>query len=254
MIIKTTAGWTAIWWDEFEATSLDSKKWRYDRGDGIYDIGLWAWGNDEEQYYTKSNVALANGNLGITAKREDVLDYKYTSGRVSTYGKASFFPGMANPVTGSKVEELRIELRAKAPQPGKGLWAAIWMEAENPVYGKWSSSGEIDLFEMKNEFTRMICGVHYGGEYPQWNRKNTDIKTFGLGGGKAFADDFSTLTLQWKKDRMTCELHVFSSSWTFLYLVWVPGSVSFFLSSAVSFCWEWWRRRLNSRYLFFSGL
>jgi hypothetical protein len=41
------AGFTALWYDEFDGGSLDKSKWGYDLGNGN-----WGWGNNEVQFYT----------------------------------------------------------------------------------------------------------------------------------------------------------------------------------------------------------
>ena len=39
---EVAAGWQALWWDDFDGSSLDTSKWGYDLGNGG-DVGLWAW-------------------------------------------------------------------------------------------------------------------------------------------------------------------------------------------------------------------
>ena len=39
-----------IWQDEFSGSTVDTRKWQFDRGDGC-DRGLCGWGNDEQQWY-----------------------------------------------------------------------------------------------------------------------------------------------------------------------------------------------------------
>ena len=63
------SGWTALWWDEFEGNKLDMQYWNYDYGYGK-DYGLWAWGNQEQEYYSPNNVKVSDGFLTITAQRE----------------------------------------------------------------------------------------------------------------------------------------------------------------------------------------
>ena len=113
-------GWTALWWDEFDGNSLNMKNWNYDYGYGK-DYGLWAWGNQEQQYYQPDNVNVANGVLTITAKREvtelpDGFKFNYTSGRINSKGKVGFFGGMKTS-DGRTWETIRIEASLKAPQP-----------------------------------------------------------------------------------------------------------------------------------------
>ena len=122
----------ASWADEFNYTGLpDSTKWSYDVG-SLYN----GWGNNELQYYTKANprnVYVKDGNLTITARKEDKEGLKYTSTRLISKNKADFLYG-------------RFEARAKVPK-GRGTWPAIWMLPTNSIYGGWPNSGEIDILE-----------------------------------------------------------------------------------------------------------
>jgi hypothetical protein len=114
--------WTALWWDEFDGNALDMNYWNYDTGYGK-DYGLWAWGNQEQQYYTPENVKVADGFLTVTAQREvtelpDGFKFNYTSARINTKGKAGFYGGMKT-ADGRQWNTVRIEASVKAPQPSK---------------------------------------------------------------------------------------------------------------------------------------
>lgn len=116
----------------------NSDNWGYDIGNND------GWGNDESEYYTDSsdNVIVENNTLVITAKKQDVDGYKYTSARLKslkswTYGK--------------------FEISAKLPK-GQGLWPAIWMLPTDNVYGVWPNSGEIDIMECTGSSQNYIHG------------------------------------------------------------------------------------------------
>ena len=114
------SGYTALWWDEFNGNALDMKYWNYDTGYGK-DYGLWAWGNQEQQYYTPNNVKVTNGVLTVNAQREvtelpDGFKFNYTSGRINSKGKAGFYGGMTTS-DGRKWDSIRIEASVKAPEP-----------------------------------------------------------------------------------------------------------------------------------------
>lgn len=121
---------TPMWTDEFDYTGLPSpSKWDYDEGGH-------GWGNNELQYYTKSdlnNAKVENGKLIITARRESKGGKDYSSARLVTRGKGDFLYG-------------RFEIKAKLPT-GKGTWPAIWMLPTDWAYGNWPKSGEIDIME-----------------------------------------------------------------------------------------------------------
>jgi beta-glucanase (GH16 family) len=123
------AGWKLVWADEFNGAGLvDETIWNYEKG---------FVRNKEAQYYTEKrpeNVVMRDGNLVITARKEDFKENgkesKYTSGSIKTKGKKDFKYG-------------RIEVRAKLPI-GQGNWPAIWMMG---IEGGWPKCGEIDIME-----------------------------------------------------------------------------------------------------------
>jgi beta-glucanase (GH16 family) len=174
------ATYSLVWSDEFEGASLDLSNWSYDVGNGCPD--LCGWGNAELEYYRTQNVAVADGNLVITAKAENYAGYQFTSGKIHTRGKQSFLYG-------------RIEMRAKLPTGG-GMWPAFWMMPQDDVYGGWAASGEIDIMESANATTSVGGALHYGGEYPA----NTSTSSSYSLGGANFADDFHVYAVEWEPD------------------------------------------------------
>ena len=136
--------YTLVWKDDFEGDSLNEENWNYQYGNGS-----GGWGNNESQYYTKENVSVSNGELTITAKKENKGAQQYTSSRIRTSGKISYTYG-------------RIEAKIKLPL-GQGLWPAFWMlpEATTP-YGSWPYSGEIDIMEAKGRLKfESSAALHY---------------------------------------------------------------------------------------------
>ncbi|CAN0397991.1 unnamed protein product, partial [Ectocarpus fasciculatus] len=125
-------------------------------------------------YYRSENAAVANGVLAITAQKEDYSSRQgkrhgsqaqplrfplkpypkyvqvfYTSSKVTTKNKFSFRYG-------------RAEARLRLPPGGQGLWPAFWMMPQDNAYGKWAASGEIDIFESRNNFTEAVNNLAYG--------------------------------------------------------------------------------------------
>ena len=147
-------GWRLVWADEFDGASLDSSKWTIQRGDGSTEGLPPGWGNNELQTYRAENIAVAGGNLVITAQREDADGYRYTSGRITTAGKFHARYG-------------RFEARLRTP-PGQGLWPAFWMLPEHSAYGGWAASGEIDIVEVfsRNPAPFIQGAAHYGMAWP----------------------------------------------------------------------------------------
>jgi beta-glucanase (GH16 family) len=124
-----------VWSDEFNGTNIDTTKWAFDLGNGPSNPGpLYGWGNGEMESYTSStdNIALQNGTLVITARRQDWGGQPFTSARLVTRGKYSFRQG-------------RFVARIKMPE-GNRMWPAFWLLGD--VVDDWPKSGEIDIAEM----------------------------------------------------------------------------------------------------------
>ncbi|MDX9912747.1 MAG: family 16 glycosylhydrolase [Phycisphaerales bacterium] len=176
------AQWSLVWSDEFDGTSLDTSKWEPMIGDGT-NYGNPGWGNNELQYYTSrsQNITVQDGNLTITARRENFGGREYTSARLRTLNKADFLYG-------------RIETRAKVPA-GAGAWPAFWMLPTNSPYGGWAASGEIDVIETINGATSAHGTIHYGGNWPN-NTSN--------GGSRSgnWSQDFHTYAIEWEPQRI----------------------------------------------------
>lgn len=197
------AGWELVWADEFEGTALDRTKW-------TPEVSCWGGGNDERQCYTDrpENIAVEGGMLLLKAKEErfagparppeiaerenPTLVQSHTSGKVRTIGLHAWRYG-------------RIEARAKVPT-GQGTWPAVWMMPNDPAYGAWPRSGEIDILEAVNigakckvceggkGENRTISALHFG-DYPPQNRfvdSRTALPTFALP-----SDDFHVYAVEW---------------------------------------------------------
>lgn len=177
---RAHATYSLVWADEFNGVALNTADWSYDIGTGC--PSLCGWGNSELQYYRSQNVAVAGGNLVITAKAESFSGASYTSGRIKTKGKRSFLYG-------------RIEMRAKLPTGG-GIWPAFWMLPEADVYGGWAASGEIDIMEAANATTSVGGTIHYGGTYPA---NTSSGGSYALGGAN-FASAFHVYAIEWEPD------------------------------------------------------
>ena len=199
-------GWTLVWSDEFEGSSVDRSKWDFDRD-------CWGGGNSERQCYTDrpANAAVGGGLLTITARKERFtgpaqpapmrpasgeaanVTKDYTSARMVTRGKASWTYG-------------RIEVRAKLPA-GQGTWPAIWMLPEDKTYGPWAASGEIDILEAVNlgvacagcpggRENTILGTLHFGGNWPKNALNSTETNAIGI------LDGFHTFGLVWAPGRI----------------------------------------------------
>lgn len=147
--IDIKEGYELYFQDEFDLDYLDQNNWNYMYGDGS-DYGNPGWGNQEAQFYKEENVSIRDGNLIITAKREEAGGKHFTSARINSKGKVNVKYG-------------RIEARISLPEI-EGLWPAFWMLPEDTTpYGGWPASGEIDIMEARGRVNDMTSSaLHYG--------------------------------------------------------------------------------------------
>lgn len=123
-------GYKLVWKDNFDGSALNRDYWNVEvNGSGC--------GNNELQYYVDNadNVAVRDGNLVITARRQDYDGHAFTSGRVNTCGKVGFTYGI-------------VEARIKLPKTANGLWPAFWMMGDDIKECGWPACGETDVLEM----------------------------------------------------------------------------------------------------------
>ncbi|MCH5158951.1 MAG: family 16 glycosylhydrolase [Clostridiales bacterium] len=187
-------GYTLVWYDEFDGTSLDRTKWNYQTGthDVYHNFENWNvenWGNGELQYYTEDSVTVSGGSLVITAKKQSTSGKDYRSGRILTRDKASWTYGY-------------FEARMKTPT-GSGMWPAFWMLPQpssydniNNKYGGWPYNGEIDIMEAKgSRYNKVDTTLHYGpisdgGWQSQYNTTETTLSSN--------TDQWHTYAVEWK--------------------------------------------------------
>ena len=129
------AGWVKTFEDNFDASLT---KWNTWYG-GAY--------NNELQLYQAPNLAVASGNLIISARAEQltgpttpsdgtIKSFNYTSGRIESIQTIS---------SSSAVPKVRLSARIKLPA-GYGMWPAFWS------YGDpWPTQGEIDVLEARGQ-------------------------------------------------------------------------------------------------------
>jgi beta-glucanase (GH16 family) len=163
--------------DNFDTDGApNSGLWSYDIG-----TGEEGWGNNELQYYTddSSNVAVENGNLLITARKESLEGASYTSARLLTKGKFEQKYG-------------RFEARIKLPW-GRGIWPAFWMLGADIDTNPWPGAGEIDIMEFRGQDPITILGSVHGPGYS---------------GGEAISKKFTLVG-----DRFDTDFHIFGIEW-----------------------------------------
>ena len=177
-------GWTLVWSDEFNGTSLDTtNNWECMIGDGC-SYGICGWGNSELEYYRAENATVSGGYLTIEAREESYGGKAYTSARIRSKDKQDFLYG-------------RMEARIKVPTGG-GMWPAFWMMPTDEVYGGWSASGEIDIMETKNDTDYIGGTIFYGGSWPDYVSSGCRYEPVGVD----FSDDFYVYAIEWEPDEM----------------------------------------------------
>lgn len=180
----TYPGYNLVWSDEFNADTLNTSVWTFETGNGC--PSNCGWGNNELQYYRNDNTSIVNGNLVITAKKQNFGPSDYTSSRLVTKGKKQFKFG-------------RIDIRAALPE-GKGLWPALWMLGSNIDAVGWPACGEIDIMELAGSLPNRIVGtVHYGATVSQ--HQFTSVPKY-LDGTANFQDEFHVFSLKWVVDKI----------------------------------------------------
>lgn len=200
--IYTPEGWSLIWNDEFNGTTLDTTKWTRQTGYLLdeNDIGTYGWGNKELEHYTDSeeNSSVGNGSLKITlkkdqktfAQKDDPSKTKtalYSSGKLISKNKFSVKYG-------------RVDFRAKLPT-GTGVWPAMWMMPNDDRYGTWASSGEIDVFEGRGRIPNTVFGtIHFGSQWPGNVNASDMFNMVENGNKKTDFSDWHVYSLVWEED------------------------------------------------------
>ncbi len=184
-----------LWSDEFNAkkvSSLSSKVWDYDLGDG------YGWGNSEQEYYTKlpQNIKVnGQGQLEINALRitenDPILDRCFTcqfsSAKIKTAGKLGFKYG-------------HLEARMQLPK-GQGMWPAFWMLGASLLKGKtWPDVGEIDIMEARGAMPNDALGTLHG---PGYSGQNGTMRTMVFSSINNLQEGYHVYAIDWLKDSIS---------------------------------------------------
>lgn len=184
-----------VWSDEFDTSgAVDDTKWYHQ----TFGPNGGRWFNGEEQHYTDrlSNSKVENGNLLITAKREnftqDGVTLPFTSARLNS--KFAFTYG-------------RVDVRAKLPL-GEGTWPAIWTLGKNinetggywqtQGFGEvnWPVCGEIDIMEHGLHATNIVSSaIHTPSSFG--NTVNTQTKALA-----DVANDWHVYSMNWSPNKI----------------------------------------------------
>lgn len=186
-------GYKLVWEDDFNGTALNENNWNIE-------VSGTGGGNQELQYYRKENVSVADGNLVLTARRENYSGKSFTSGRINSNQKAAFKHGI-------------MQARIKFPKTADGLWPAYWMMGNDINRYGWPRCGEIDIIELghfnaitgkyKGWQDRYFSGtLHYGpdatNEHHQQNSQEFSQEKFESIG--AVEGDYHIFTIEWDGD------------------------------------------------------
>lgn len=133
-------GYDLVFEDQFDGPSLDTANWSIGLRDDVSgDItpggaGTYLLGDQYDAYITAEDTYLSGGSLVLRNQKRNytgtdpVGSFQYTTGWVNSMHKVYFNEGY-------------VEMRAQFPS-GDKVWPAIWMIAEDLVWGP-----EWDLFE-----------------------------------------------------------------------------------------------------------
>jgi beta-glucanase (GH16 family) len=182
--------WRCTFSDDFDGTALDTSKWT------PLTTAVTGLNNGGDCWLSSPyNIALHDGTLRLTTRREKQpfrctslggTSYvtQYSSGSVTTSGKFNQAFG-------------RFSFRAKFPAGDEpGVMASLWMHPYRQKYGKWPTSGEIDVAEYFSRYPdRAIPYVHHKTASPDPTVTNT----------RCMVDDpskFHTYTAVWTPGRV----------------------------------------------------
>ena len=173
-IEKMKSNMNLVWSDEFEGDKLNLDNWYYEHRD------INSPRNNQLHHYNdkivdngadNGNVKVENGNLVITAKKEQVTDVgsdgktytrEYTSGGIRSQDQ----------INGGIKQSFRygvIEARVKMPETAKNaLWTAVWMVGVNEETGKssWPYHGETDIIEYLSKYpNKQMSNLIFNNKY-----------------------------------------------------------------------------------------
>ncbi|UJH90409.1 glycoside hydrolase family 16 protein [Antarcticibacterium sp. 1MA-6-2] len=175
---KGASSWNLVWQDEFENTGApNSENWEFS-----------SRGNANWNCYCANNpgtTLVKDGKLhlrGIITTEADST--KYQTGCIQTKDNFSFKYG-------------KVEVRARLDK-GKGSWPAIWMMPQDPQYGGWPHSGEIDIMEHLNFDTIVYQTIH--STYVDVQHKKETPINFATAAFKE--GEFNVFGLEWYPDRL----------------------------------------------------
>jgi beta-glucanase (GH16 family) len=132
--------------------------------------------------YRAEQVSVSGGVLQLTAQQRATTcngqAKQWVSGLVTTRHKFSQTYG-------------RFEARMKLPVVA-GTWPAFWLMPENPTYGQWPNSGEIDVMEYVAKPIDLVYQSVHWGENGVHKAVSTDARL------RSSAAEWHTYAVEWE--------------------------------------------------------
>ena len=157
-------GWTLLWSDEFDGTTLDTSKWVY-----------WLTGARRDAVNTPTAVSVGGGVATIST---------YTSG-------GTHYTGMISTETKLTTAYGYIEARIRFDD-SPGMWSAFWMQSPtmgNPIGDPQTAGTEIDICEHRfqdgsgaNIDGKIVGNIHWDGYGASHKSVGYSSPSLGLGG------------------------------------------------------------------------
>lgn len=161
--------------DEFDGTSLDAQKWKN---------GIW-YDVTTDLAFCPNNVSVRDGNLVLTAKKEDYNGKHYTAGAIESKFDV---PGTAS----------YVEVRAKALDKNANVLSAIWLQS-SPLTWALNPNPEIDIMETF-DYTKMTSTLHTWRQSPSLHlQMGTNAWNTGL---EDISADYHTYALERRDGKM----------------------------------------------------
>lgn len=179
LAVAAPPGYTQIWNDEFDGTTLDHSKWTPETVQNPH--------NNERQAYLPEMITVADGNMVITSTNQPSGNKQYRSGRVHSDWTHQYG---------------RWEVRADLPT-SKGMWPAIWLLPDTTQYN-WPNQGEIDIMENRGTQPHLTSSAyHYGTSSPYNHQyKYSEQTTARFGQPVNFHEGFHTFGVDWDKTKL----------------------------------------------------
>lgn len=179
-----------VWSDEFNTDGpVNTDYWTFEQG---------FVRNQEPQWYSENNAVCKDGNLVITARKEQVENPNYDASSTSWQKNRQYAEYTSSSIITKDKRDLlygRMEVRAKIPT-SSGAWPAIWCKGYPETNGSWPACGEVDILEFyqKSIFANVAWSNATGAS--QWRTVKTAFTHF-TGQDADWTDKYHTWRMDW---------------------------------------------------------